>query len=280
MTLIQREQELKEAKMDGSPTTEDSGKSLRPVRNRRYTRRSLVAGQRPQKRLFTPEIKRYLKDWLVRRRENPYPNREEKKYLSRETGLTYIQICNWFANWRRKLKNVNVDRNQQTWGHLIRTYNDRAQGNVEQFSICSDDSIWSEPAPSSDHEPLDIDTRLEGSPESSSEYQHLDTDFSSLSTDKCESFNNNSNEVDHRSIKTDDSKNITSPILLSKWLESAARFQPSETNYSWWADGKRRKFESKPQLLTSKTLRHDRDEVEAAVALTALASATSRLAAP
>lgn len=55
-------------------------------------RRCLVAGQRPQKRLFTPEIKRYLKDWLVRRRENPYPNREEKKILSRETGLTYIQV--------------------------------------------------------------------------------------------------------------------------------------------------------------------------------------------
>lgn len=51
-----------------------------------------MAGQRPQKRLFTPEIKRYLKDWLVRRRENPYPNREEKKYLSRETGLTYVQV--------------------------------------------------------------------------------------------------------------------------------------------------------------------------------------------
>lgn len=51
-----------------------------------------MAGQRPQKRLFTPEIKRYLKDWLVRRRENPYPNREEKKYLSHETGLTYTQV--------------------------------------------------------------------------------------------------------------------------------------------------------------------------------------------
>lgn len=57
-----------------------------------FYRRSLVAGQRPQKRLFTPEIKRYLKDWLVRRRDNPYPNRDEKKYLSRETGLTYIQV--------------------------------------------------------------------------------------------------------------------------------------------------------------------------------------------
>lgn len=163
MTLIQRPSEAQgKEKMDGSK--EDNGKSMRPVRNRRYTRlvkmshyfqssvdnnvfvrhfhfkehwhsfvaiceitilimflfktrfemrkhhvsshvtrnktiflqfifrRCLVAGQRPQKRLFTPEIKRYLKDWLVRRRENPYPNREEKKILSRETGLTYIQV--------------------------------------------------------------------------------------------------------------------------------------------------------------------------------------------
>lgn len=37
MTLIQRDQETKEANMDGSPS-KDSGKSLRPVRNRRYTR--------------------------------------------------------------------------------------------------------------------------------------------------------------------------------------------------------------------------------------------------
>ncbi|XP_068621505.1 iroquois-class homeodomain protein irx-2 [Battus philenor] len=279
MTLIQKDQEVKEANMDGLPSREDSGKSLRPVRNRRYTRRSLVAGQRPQKRLFTPEIKRYLKDWLVRRRDNPYPNREEKKYLSRETGLTYIQICNWFANWRRKLKNVNADRNQQTWGHLIRTYNDRAQGNVEQFSICSDDSIWSEPElPSPDRDSLHNDNRLERSSESNSDYQHLDTD-SSLSLEKCESFNNNSNEIDHRCAKTESSKIITSPLLLSKWLESAARFQPSETNYSWWAEGRRRKPDIKSQFSIN-TLRHDRDEVEAAVALTALASATSHVTAP
>lgn len=33
-----------------------------------------------------------LKDWLVRRRENPYPSREEKKSLAQKTGLTYIQV--------------------------------------------------------------------------------------------------------------------------------------------------------------------------------------------
>ena len=99
---------------------------------------------RPAKRLFTPEIKRMLKEWLVRRRENPYPSREEKKRLAVETGLTYTQICNWFANWRRKLKNSEREKSKKSWGHLIKHYNNNAKGNVEQFSISSEDSIWEE----------------------------------------------------------------------------------------------------------------------------------------
>lgn len=52
------------------------------------------------------------------------------------------QICNWFANWRRKLKNAGKEPQKNTWGHLIKNYNNNARGNVEQFSICSNDSIW------------------------------------------------------------------------------------------------------------------------------------------
>ncbi|XP_004531548.2 uncharacterized protein LOC101454414 [Ceratitis capitata] len=121
----------------------------RPQRNRRHSRRAWppeddLHQPRLVKRLFTPDIKRMLKDWLVRRRENPYPSREEKKRLAIETGLTYTQICNWFANWRRKLKNSERERNQRSWGHLIKHYNTNARGNVEQFSISSEDSIWEE----------------------------------------------------------------------------------------------------------------------------------------
>lgn len=184
-----------------------------------------------------------------------------------------LQICNWFANWRRKLKNVSAERSQQTWGHLIRTYNDRAQGNVEQFSICSEDSIWSEPEPtSSEHGNLEIDEAFTDSPER--DYQQEESD-SSLK-DACE---NNNSYAEINNAKGD-TKKISGPMLLSKWLESAARFQPSENNYSWWADEKKRRSESKIQRFTINTLsRHGRDEVEAAVALTALASAASRLTA-
>lgn len=53
-----------------------------------------------------------------------------------------LKICNWFANWRRKLKNAGREPQKKTWGHLIKNYNTSANGNVEQFSICSSDSIW------------------------------------------------------------------------------------------------------------------------------------------
>lgn len=56
--------------------------------------------------------------------------------------LFFPQICNWFANWRRKLKNAGKEPQKNTWGNLIKNYNTNARGNVEQFSICSSDSIW------------------------------------------------------------------------------------------------------------------------------------------
>ncbi|XP_050670209.1 iroquois-class homeodomain protein irx-3 [Leptidea sinapis] len=274
MTLFEILRDDSKENMD-DPTQGDKGKSLRPVRSRRYTRRSFITGQRPQKRLFTPEIKRYLKDWLVRRRDNPYPNREEKKVLSRETGLTYVQICNWFANWRRKLKNVNTtDMNQLTWGHLIRTYNDRAQGNVEQFSIGSDDSIWSEPESQSpqlkpDH--TDDKHYYENSSDATTEHKDGDTDDTSRSSEERSGpFNNNCNEIDDN--KSNEELKITGPLLLTKWLESAARFKPRENNYLWWADEKRKKSDAKMQKIVLHNQVHDRDEVEAAMALTTLAA--------
>lgn len=60
--------------------------------------------------------------------------------INNKIGLTYTQICNWFANWRRKLKNTSGQK--KSWGNLIKNYNCNAKGNVEQFSIDSSDSIW------------------------------------------------------------------------------------------------------------------------------------------
>lgn len=40
------------------------------------------------------------------------------------------------------MKNAGKEPQKNTWGNLIKNYNNNARGNVEQFSICSSDSIW------------------------------------------------------------------------------------------------------------------------------------------
>lgn len=44
----------------------------------------------------------------------------------------------------------NTSNQKKSWGNLIKNYNFSAKGNVEQFSICSNDSIWGEAAMNND----------------------------------------------------------------------------------------------------------------------------------
>lgn len=52
-----------------------------------------------------------------------------------------MKVSNWFANARRRLKNV-VQENHCSWSKRLRLYNQFVQGNAELLSISSDDSIW------------------------------------------------------------------------------------------------------------------------------------------
>ncbi|GAB0087286.1 uncharacterized protein DMENIID0001_015790 [Sergentomyia squamirostris] len=260
----------------------------RPVRNRR---RAWPPGDihRPVKRLFTPEIKRLLKDWLIRRRDNPYPTRQEKSEISMQTGLTYTQICNWFANWRRKLKNSGKEPAKKTWGHLIKNYNTNAKGNVEQFSICSADSIWGDnsPTPDSAFDHLypeamycaegyggSVDDNGASSSQSyglrgSSTYaqERLNVWGSFVSEDISGTRAKYKNHIIEKYLQdVEAEQNKLQMPELSKWLESTANFTPNKNSYIDWHGAKREKKNKEFDMRM-----HHKEELDAAEALTSLA---------
>ncbi|KAH8585771.1 hypothetical protein B0O99DRAFT_530038 [Bisporella sp. PMI_857] len=51
---------------------------------------------------------RPLKDWLSAHQDDPFPSHEEKLLLELQSGLTKVQISNWFANARRRQKGITV----------------------------------------------------------------------------------------------------------------------------------------------------------------------------
>lgn len=50
-----------------------------------------------------------------------------------------LQVSNWFANARRRLKNT-VRQPDLSWALRIKLYNKYVQGNAERLSVSSDDS--------------------------------------------------------------------------------------------------------------------------------------------
>lgn len=50
-----------------------------------------------------------------------------------------MQVSNWFANARRRLKNT-VRQPDLSWALRIKLYNKYIQGNAERLSVCSDDT--------------------------------------------------------------------------------------------------------------------------------------------
>jgi len=43
-----------------------------------------------------------LKRWFNLHSGNPYPSEDEKLHLAKESGLTMLQISNWFTNQRKR----------------------------------------------------------------------------------------------------------------------------------------------------------------------------------
>ncbi|CAM9387437.1 unnamed protein product [Lampetra planeri] len=95
------------------------------------------------KRQALQDMARPLKHWLYKHRHNPYPTKTEKILLALGSHMTLVQVSNWFANARRRLKNT-VRQPELSWAMRIKLYNQYVQGNAERLSVCSGDSCCAE----------------------------------------------------------------------------------------------------------------------------------------
>lgn len=50
-------------------------------------------------------VTKVLRQWLNNHVDNPYPTEDEKHRLMEKTGLTMVQVSNWFINARRRVLN-------------------------------------------------------------------------------------------------------------------------------------------------------------------------------
>ena len=50
-----------------------------------------------------------LRSWLFAHIVHPYPSEDEKRQLSQQTGLTLLQVNNWFINARRRILQPMMD---------------------------------------------------------------------------------------------------------------------------------------------------------------------------
>uniref|UniRef100_A0A4W5NW92 Mohawk homeobox b n=1 Tax=Hucho hucho TaxID=62062 RepID=A0A4W5NW92_9TELE len=104
------------------------------------THRSCLGGVKVfHKRQALQDMARPLKQWLYKHKDNPYPTKTEKALLALGSRMTLIQVSNWFANARRRLKNT-VSQPDLSWALRIKLYNKYIQGNAERMSVSSEDA--------------------------------------------------------------------------------------------------------------------------------------------
>ncbi|KAH3680323.1 hypothetical protein WICMUC_000390 [Wickerhamomyces mucosus] len=72
----------------------------------------IISSNSNKKRTNLPrETIKILNDWVLRNLDNPYPNHSQKRLLLERTGLSNVQLSNWFINKRRRRIFSNLSGN-------------------------------------------------------------------------------------------------------------------------------------------------------------------------
>ncbi|XP_069385708.1 homeobox protein Meis1a isoform X3 [Paralichthys olivaceus] len=68
-----------------------------------------------KKRGIFPKVStNILRAWLFQHLTHPYPSEEQKKQLAQDTGLTNLQVNNWFINARRRIVQPMIDQSNRS----------------------------------------------------------------------------------------------------------------------------------------------------------------------
>ncbi|CAI4223576.1 unnamed protein product [Auanema sp. JU1783] len=86
-----------------------------------------VNGQkRKVPKVFSKEAITKFRAWLFQNLTHPYPSEEQKKQLASETGLTILQVNNWFINARRRIVQPMIDQsNRAGRGQQVNVFKNR-----------------------------------------------------------------------------------------------------------------------------------------------------------
>ncbi|XP_063427666.1 homeobox protein Meis1-like isoform X2 [Mytilus trossulus] len=73
-----------------------------------------TGSKRQKKRgIFPKAATNVMRAWLFHHLTHPYPSEEQKKQLAQETGLTILQVNNWFINARRRIVQPMIDQSNR-----------------------------------------------------------------------------------------------------------------------------------------------------------------------
>uniref|UniRef100_A0A0K0EQM6 Homeobox protein unc-62 n=1 Tax=Strongyloides stercoralis TaxID=6248 RepID=A0A0K0EQM6_STRER len=70
-------------------------------------------GKRKVPKVFSKEAITKFRAWLFQNLTHPYPSEEQKRQLANDTGLTILQVNNWFINARRRIVQPMIDQNNR-----------------------------------------------------------------------------------------------------------------------------------------------------------------------
>ncbi|KAM7535823.1 hypothetical protein Aperf_G00000100861 [Anoplocephala perfoliata] len=81
-----------------------------------------AATKRQKRRGIFPKVAtNIMRAWLFQHLSHPYPSEEQKKQLAQDTGLTILQVNNWFINARRRIVQPMIDQSNRAAPHMYPT---------------------------------------------------------------------------------------------------------------------------------------------------------------